>query len=99
MRAVLFPLANQLQQLPTINGDLRNYGGLAWARTSFTSVGRMIGNPANTWSLGMARMVQRCDVTEVEIDGRAFWIRPVSPVVLRSGNVLADALAESLGKS
>jgi len=29
MRSVLFPLTNQLQQLPTINGDLRNYGGLA----------------------------------------------------------------------
>ena len=32
------------------------------------------------------------------IDGRAFWVRPVSPEVLRSGNVVA-VLAESLGKS
>ena len=46
----------------------------------------------------MARMIQACDVTEVEIDGRAFWVRPVSPGVLRSGNVVAAALAESLHK-
>ena len=43
-------------------------------------------------------MIQACDVTEVEIDGRAFWVRPVSPGVLRSGNVVAAALAESLHK-
>ena len=43
-------------------------------------------------------MIQHCDVTEVEIDGRAFWVRPVSPSVLRSGNVVAAALAESLDK-
>ena len=46
----------------------------------------------------MARMIQACDVTEVEIGGRAFWVRPVSPGVLRSGNVVAAALAESLHK-
>ena len=43
-------------------------------------------------------MVQEVEVTELEIDGRAFWVRPVSPGVLRSGNVVATALAESLDK-
>ena len=43
-------------------------------------------------------MVQRCDVTEVEIDGRSFWVRPVGSWVLESGNVVASALAESLDK-
>ena len=44
------------------------------------------------------RMVQQWDVTEVEIDGRSFWVRPVSTDVLLGGNVVAVALAESLGK-
>ena len=44
-------------------------------------------------------MVQECDVTEVEIDGRSFWVSPVSPDILQAGNVVAMALAESLGKS
>ncbi len=35
----------------------------------------------------------------MEIDGRTFWVRPVSPDVLQSGNVVAAALAESLDKS
>ncbi|HIN06561.1 MAG TPA: hypothetical protein EYM65_10045 [Dehalococcoidia bacterium] len=43
-------------------------------------------------------MVQECDVTEVEIDGRSFWVSPVSPDILQAGNVVAMALAESLGK-
>ena len=43
-------------------------------------------------------MVQQCDVTEVEIDGRSFWVRPVSPDILQAGNVVAAALAESLDK-
>ena len=43
-------------------------------------------------------MVQECDVTEVEIDGRSFWVSPVSPDILQPGNVVAMALAESLGK-
>jgi hypothetical protein len=43
-------------------------------------------------------MVQECDVTEVEIDGRSFWVNPVSPDILQAGNVVAMALAESLGK-
>ena len=43
-------------------------------------------------------MVQECDVTEVEIDGRSFWVRPVSPDILQAGNVVAAALAESLDK-
>jgi len=43
-------------------------------------------------------VVQECDVTEVEIDGRSFWVRPVSPDILQAGNVVAVALAESLDK-
>ena len=43
-------------------------------------------------------MVQQCDVTEVEIDGRTFWVRPVDSWVLESGNVVAEALAVSLDK-
>ena len=43
-------------------------------------------------------MVQQCDVTEVEIDGRSFWVRPVSPDILQAGNVVAAALADSLDK-
>ena len=41
-------------------------------------------------------MVQQCDVTEVDIDGRTFWVRPVGSWVLESGNVVAEALAVSL---
>ncbi len=41
-------------------------------------------------------MVQQCDVTEVEIDGRSFMVRPVGSWVLESGNVVAAALAVSL---
>ena len=43
-------------------------------------------------------MVQECDVTEVEIDGRSFWVRPVSHKILQAGNVVATALGESLDK-
>ena len=43
-------------------------------------------------------MVQQCDVTEVEIDGRTFWLRPVGSWGLESGNVVAEALAVSLDK-
>jgi len=43
-------------------------------------------------------VVQHCDVTEVEIDRRAFWVRPVGSWVLESGNVVAAALAVSLDK-
>ena len=43
-------------------------------------------------------MVQQCDVTEVEIDGRSFWVCPVGYWVLESGNVVAEALAVSLDK-
>ena len=46
----------------------------------------------------MARMIQACDVTEVEIVGRAFWVRPVSPGVLKSSHMGAAAWAESLDK-
>ena len=44
-------------------------------------------------------MVQQCDVTEVEIDGRTFKVRPVGSWVLESGNMVAEALAVSLDKS
>ena len=47
---------------------------------------------------GLQVMVQEVDITEVEIDGRTFWVRPVGPDVLQSGNVVAAALAESLDK-
>ncbi len=43
-------------------------------------------------------MVLHCDVTEVEIDGCSFWVRPVGSWVLESGNVVAEALAVSLDK-
>ena len=43
-------------------------------------------------------IVQEVEITEVEIDGRTFWVRPVSPEVLQGGNVVVAALAESLGK-
>ena len=43
-------------------------------------------------------MVQEAEVTEVEIDGRAFWVRPVGSKVLESNNVVAEALAVSLDK-
>ena len=43
-------------------------------------------------------MVQQCDVTEVEIDGRSFMVRPVGSWVLESGNVVAEALAVSLDR-
>ena len=43
-------------------------------------------------------MLQQCDVTEVEIDGRTFCVHPVGSWVLESGNVVAEALAVSLDK-
>ena len=43
-------------------------------------------------------MLQQCDVTEVEIDGRSFMVRPVGSWVLESGNVVAAGLAASLDK-
>ena len=33
------------------------------------------------------------------VGGRAFWVRRVNPAVLQANNVVAAALAESLGKS
>ena len=41
---------------------------------------------------------QEVQVTEVDIDGRTFWVRPVGSWVLESGNVVAEALAISLAK-
>ena len=43
-------------------------------------------------------MLQEVEVTEVDIDGRAFWVHPVGSWVLESGNVVAEALAVSLDK-
>ena len=43
-------------------------------------------------------MVQEVEVTEVDIDGRTFGVRPVGFWVLESGNVVAEALAVSLDK-
>ena len=43
-------------------------------------------------------MLQQCGVTEVDIDGRTFWVRPVGSWVLDSNNVVAAGLALSLGK-
>ena len=43
-------------------------------------------------------MVQEVEVTEVDIDGRSFLVRPVGYWVLESGNVVAEALAVSLDK-
>ena len=47
---------------------------------------------------GLQVMVQQGGVNEVEIDGRSFWVRPVSPDVLRSRNVVEAALAVALDK-
>ena len=43
-------------------------------------------------------MAYPAEVTEVDIDGRIFWVRPVGSWVLESGNVVAQALAVSLDK-
>ena len=43
-------------------------------------------------------MVQEVEVTEVDIYGRTFWVRPVGSWVLESGNVVAQGLAVSLDK-
>jgi len=43
-------------------------------------------------------MVQEVEVTEVDIDGRSFMVRPVGSWVLESGNMVAEALAVSLDK-
>ena len=42
-------------------------------------------------------MAYPAEVIEIDIDGRTFWVRPVGSWVLDSGNVVADALAVSLG--
>ena len=38
------------------------------------------------------------EVIEIDIDGRTFWMRPVGSWVLKSNNVVAEALAVSLDK-
>ena len=45
----------------------------------------------------MRSMPYPAEVIEIVIDGRTFWVRPVDSWVLDSGNVVADALAVSLG--
>jgi hypothetical protein len=42
---------------------------------------------------------RKAEVIEIDIDGRSFWVRPVGSWVLDISNVVADALAVSLGKS
>ena len=37
-------------------------------------------------------MVQEVEVTELEIDGRSFMVRPVGSWVLESGNGVAESL-------
>ena len=43
-------------------------------------------------------MAYPVEVTEIDIYGRIFWVRPVGSWVLESGNVAAQALAISLDK-
>ena len=43
-------------------------------------------------------MVQEIVVTEIDIDGHTFWVRPVGSWVLESGNVVPQGLAVSLDK-
>ena len=43
-------------------------------------------------------MVQEIEVTEIDIDGRIFLVRPVGSWVLDSNNVVAEGLAVSLDK-
>jgi len=43
-------------------------------------------------------LYQECGLTEVDIDERTFWVRPVGSWVLQSNNVVAEALAISLDK-
>jgi len=43
-------------------------------------------------------MVQQWEANEIGIDRRTVWVRPVGSWVLQSSNVVAQALAVSLGK-
>ena len=43
-------------------------------------------------------MTYPAKVTEVDIDGHTFWVRPVGSWVLQFSNVVAGAMAVSLGK-
>ena len=44
-------------------------------------------------------MVEQQEAIQVEIDGRSFWVRPVTFDVLESGHMVAEAISRSLGKS
>ena len=41
-------------------------------------------------------MAYPVEVTEIDIDGRTFWVRPVGSWVLQSSNVVAIASATTL---
>ena len=43
-------------------------------------------------------MASLAEVTEIDIDGRTFLVRPVGFCVLQSNNVVAEAMAVSLDK-
>ena len=43
-------------------------------------------------------MAYPVEVTEIDIGGRTFWVRPVGSWVLQSNNVVAKAMAISLDK-
>ena len=43
-------------------------------------------------------MAEPLEVIEIDIEGRAFWVRPVGSWVLESNNVVAAGLAVSLDK-
>jgi len=43
-------------------------------------------------------MASLAEVTEIDIDGRTFWVRPVGFRVLEFNNVVAEGLAASLDK-
>ena len=45
------------------------------------------------------RIHANIEITEIEIDGVSFWVRPVSTDVLTSGHMVAEALSQSMGKS
>ena len=64
--------------------------------TSWRWSTRLASSPANTWPTSM---VQQWEAIEIDIDGRAFWVRPVGSWVLESGSVVAEAMAVSLDKS
>ena len=51
------------------------------------------------YSSNNVRIYGTTGVTEVKIDERSFWARPVSIDVLESGHMVSEALSQSLGQS